>query len=724
MRSVVFTTFAISLGVAFTPLTTVAKETQFVVRRGPLPSWVAPLAMPNPSDETTTAITTTENRKTLNRGNYFRYLIHDEQERFVDGPPQSFVHLAYVVDKPSDVQYGSELEARFYPQFERLTVHFARIHRGGKSIDALKTAEIRLLNPESDRERFMYDEGKDVVVVLKDVRRGDAIEWAYTTEGENPALKGRVLAAPRLANNAAVKSSLFRLLVTTSSKVQYRLHGIVSVPRVVNREHVVEYRWAQSDVMAVEDEGDTPEWFVAEPWVEFSDFSSWADVAAWALPLYAEPKTLPVELEEQVKRWQKLGSDSEKLLMALRFVQEELRYLGMEIGSHSLKPHSPAQTFEQRFGDCKDKTLLLVTVLHRLGINAVPALVASREGRLLAERLPSPHAFDHVIAKVNLGDDVYWLDPTVTSERGDLRARRFSEYGYALPIASDTTRLEPLTREQLKQPLSEIDEQYELGNLQGPVTLTVNTRLRDSRADEFRSRYEQLTLRDLKRDYINFFAKRYDAIESLGDPTVVDDETNNVVTIQERYRISRVFNENELLLSAWSFDEWLSPPDIVLRKSPLGVGFPFIGQHRIVLSYDDAPDFELPDFDEQDSVLRFSAHGRIEADGHHVTVTYTLASLADAVPVEGVAAHLSLRRRLDARSTFRLERVNEKSPSEPAHNVRVSELIAAGVGVGLAALLLGAGRLLRYWQNRRRPMPVNLADSPGLDQVDDSSVSS
>jgi transglutaminase-like putative cysteine protease len=101
-------------------------------------------------------------------------------------------------------------------------------------------------------------------------------------------------------------------------------------------------------------------------------------------------------------------------------VQDEVRYLGIELGTYSHTPTGPSKVFERRFGDCKDKTLLLATVLNELGIDARPALVNTDARRALDGWQPSPYAFDHVIVRAELGGKTYWLDPTTPYQRGTL----------------------------------------------------------------------------------------------------------------------------------------------------------------------------------------------------------------------------------------------------------------------------------------------------------------
>ena len=81
----------------------------------------------------------------------------------------------------------------------------------------------------------------------------------------------------------------------------------------------------------------------------------------------------------------------------LEYVQKEIRYTGLEIGLHSHAPNPPKVVLDRHFGDCKDKSLLLISVLGAVGIDAYPALVSSSLRVHVGEILPSPLAFDHVV---------------------------------------------------------------------------------------------------------------------------------------------------------------------------------------------------------------------------------------------------------------------------------------------------------------------------------------
>src|SRR5262249_13803445 len=159
-----------------------------------------------------------------------------------------------------------------------------------------------------------------------------------------------------------------------------------------------EYTWGRENVTPIQVDDRTPAWFDPYPGGQLTDFLSWGDVGAWALPLYNTNPPLAAELSRQILMWRMASARQEdQILAALRFVQDEVRYLAIEIGPNSNKPNSPSVVFKRRYGDCKDKSLLLTTILNEPGIDARPALVNTQGPKRLNQFQPSPFAFDNCI---------------------------------------------------------------------------------------------------------------------------------------------------------------------------------------------------------------------------------------------------------------------------------------------------------------------------------------
>jgi hypothetical protein len=100
---------------------------------------------------------------------------------------------------------------------------------------------------------------------------------------------------------------------------------------------------------------------------------------------------------------EQIGGQEQQVLTVLQFVQEQVRYFGIEIGSSATKPANPSVVFARRFGDCKDKSLLFVTI---------KSLVMAYEYQSLADAVSAEQAsqtVDHMNeASQLLGNALSW----------------------------------------------------------------------------------------------------------------------------------------------------------------------------------------------------------------------------------------------------------------------------------------------------------------------------
>src|SRR5690606_9998497 len=126
-----------------------------------------------------------------------------------------------------------------------------------------------------------------------------------------------------------------------------------------------------------------------------STLADWPAVARWARPLYPARFTDRVLARELAARLRLDAADPQgSMERAIAFVQGEIRYTAIDMGSNSFAPNPPETTLDRRFGDCKDKTTLLVALLAEAGIDAEPVLVNTFARAAVKDRLPSPLAFD------------------------------------------------------------------------------------------------------------------------------------------------------------------------------------------------------------------------------------------------------------------------------------------------------------------------------------------
>ncbi|HET9185076.1 MAG TPA: transglutaminase domain-containing protein, partial [Solirubrobacterales bacterium] len=148
-------------------------------------------------------------------------------------------------------------------------------------------------------------------------------------------------------------------------------------------------------------------------YVAFSTGSSWADLARrYSEIVDRSIRGTDVDAFLRAAAGGPAPSQLETINRILARMSDEVRYTGMELGEGGLIPRTPAETLKRRFGDCKDKAVLLTALLRASDIPAYVALLnAGEDDPDVEESLPGFGLFNHAIVIVP-GAPALWIDPT------------------------------------------------------------------------------------------------------------------------------------------------------------------------------------------------------------------------------------------------------------------------------------------------------------------------
>ncbi|HEY3913591.1 MAG TPA: DUF3857 domain-containing protein, partial [Verrucomicrobiae bacterium] len=110
-------------------------------------------------------------------------------------------------------------------------------------------------------------------------------------------------------------------------------------------------------------------------------------------------------------------SEMERIKSVFYFVSKKIRYMGVtpEKDRPGFEPHDVEITYDKKYGVCRDKAALLVSMLREAGLNAYPVLISIGVKR--DPEVPDPD-FNHAIVSVQLSKGEYILmDPTDENTR-------------------------------------------------------------------------------------------------------------------------------------------------------------------------------------------------------------------------------------------------------------------------------------------------------------------
>lgn len=105
-------------------------------------------------------------------------------------------------------------------------------------------------------------------------------------------------------------------------------------------------------------------------------------------------------------------SDAEKVEAIYNWVQDNITYVAFGDGFGGFVPRGSASVCEKRYGDCKDMSHLLYTMLNHVGVQTYHAWIGSRRKPYTYDNNPTPFTDDHMIALAIVGEDSVFLDGT------------------------------------------------------------------------------------------------------------------------------------------------------------------------------------------------------------------------------------------------------------------------------------------------------------------------
>lgn len=413
----------------------------------PVPAWVAPLP-PGAAD----AARADDSTPML--------MLLDSQRRFEKGRVWSYVDSATRIASPEVLGQAGTLTIPWSPDQGDLVVHRVEILRGSERIDILRRGErFEVLRREEALEQREFTGLLTATLPVQGLQVGDVLRVAFSVTATDPALKGRVqMAAPLMAAPFRAGFARTRLSWPAADKMIWRLHGEGAAvePRLADgwRELTLTMPLPKQPEMP----GDAPARFRRPPMLEATSFADWADMSRVMAPLYATDGLIapgsPLDREAAAI----MASTPDPLARtqrALELTQDKVRYLLMGMAGGNYTPQSPARTWELRYGDCKAKTLLLVALLRRMGVEA-EAVVASVQGAdLVAGRLPMPATFDHVLVRATVNGETLWLDGTKSASRlADIRDT--PPFRHVLPLRPGGAELMPLPMRANARPDMEV----------------------------------------------------------------------------------------------------------------------------------------------------------------------------------------------------------------------------------------------------------------------------
>lgn len=312
----------------------------------------------------------------------------------------------------------------FNTVYDRVNVDFLSVIRNGKEIavDVQKNSKVAI--DSSQMASNIYDPAHKVLQIsLPDLQVNDTVKirisrrtvknripgvWSdyVTLQGDMPILYYRVeIDAPKALplRSIAVKDEVKGCITSSSREENGRIL----------------YLWEAKDVPQVIPEPDMPPIYACCQRLLVSTAASWTEISRWYYSLCRPRLDRKDEAMKQKTAELIAGckSEDDKIRAVFNFVSQQIRYMGLtyEDDAPGYEPHDVDLTFKARYGVCRDKAALLVSMLEIAGFKAYPVLFMA--GVPKDSDVPNSY-FNHAITAAEKSDGtIVLMDPTNESAR-------------------------------------------------------------------------------------------------------------------------------------------------------------------------------------------------------------------------------------------------------------------------------------------------------------------
>jgi hypothetical protein len=503
---------------------------------------------------------------------------------------EEYKHVIKQVISDAGVQNASEITVTFDPTFQKLTFHKIVVWRKNVATDKLYAAGFKILQNEKDLSKFIYSGTFDAYLVLDDIRKGDRIEYTYTIKGNNPVYGDKISLRYYLENSSKIGQIYDNLIVDPKRNLHYKNFNYNTPPKISSHGILKLYEWENKRTNIYESLDFEPSWYDPFKNVQITEYNNWNEVVNWGLKVNSYPDLKTPLIKETAKELliKAKHQPTRYIELATRFVQNEIRYMGIEMGEYSQRPNSPEKVLKQRYGDCKDKSLLLIHLLAKAKIKAYMAYVDTYIGQKLSSYLPSPFLFNHAV--IEYKNKKIWIDPTISDQRGSYDHIYFPNYGQALVLKAGVNQLENIVSKatgKLKADLvftivdtassngKDTTSNTPISNAANthvsnaaPVvtssgaddtntvshsketrtssaakvsTLVIKSVYTDDYADNMRSSVAKDGISSLQKSFLDYIKRYYPDAELNEDLTVQDNEDDNRVEFTESYTLNNLW---------------------------------------------------------------------------------------------------------------------------------------------------------------------------------------
>ena len=356
--------------------------------------------------------------------------------------------------------------------YDTVEILSARVHLpSGRIVDVGPDAVKDVPMPAFGK--FFLQNVREKIITFPELSKGAEIEVAYREITRDPPMENNFDFSEPFEYRDPLQEKYVAITAPASMPLKWKARG-GDIPYLKTTEgDRVRHIWSLGNVPQIVPEPGMPPTPEVAKLLFVTTVDSWRAWSRW----YSELSQPEMIADEDVRRAVNeltagKNSVSEKLDAIFYFVSNDIRYVETALSGRKAgyKPEAAAVTLRNKYGVCRDKAALMVTMLREAGIPADIVLmnpVWKIDGDIPVDQ------FNHAIVAAYLDGKTVWVDPTVEKTKDYLAANEQDRAVLICDEAGQDLQWTPV--EPSEQNLYQIQAQSVLdkqGGFQSQITIS------------------------------------------------------------------------------------------------------------------------------------------------------------------------------------------------------------------------------------------------------------
>ena len=322
--------------------------------------------------------------------------------------------IYYILDKNGIKEFNSD-SIGYNPDIEKVEILKAKtVYRDNTEYPSYEKNDQPLLN-EEENLYYKYNIQK---ITFPNTAPDTIIIFQYNIWSKNESEFKKSYFSDKLfwKDYYPILSKDYTLIIPKNMNIYYDYKNFKNKlnPTIQINDNSKIYQWIEKNIEQLYYENDMPSLETIIPTLIISSFNSWAQIGDWIWKLSIDQINYNDEMNTFINKINDAHYENKQLIINKIFsvIRDQIRYVGIEYGLSGIQPRDAISVFTSKYGDCKDKALLMVTLLKKLNIESYLGLVKTSDKGRDNFSIPYLGSFNHAICIVKNNNIYQFYDPT------------------------------------------------------------------------------------------------------------------------------------------------------------------------------------------------------------------------------------------------------------------------------------------------------------------------